>query len=545
KKYSLPLRVVIQPNDGWKLDPEKMSRAFHDDGVLVNSGEFDGMSNRDAIDSITKFLEKKGWGKKTVNFKLRDWLISRQRYWGTPIPVIYCENCGTVPVPEDQLPVVLPNDVDFSKGGNPLTTSKSFTECKCPNCGGDAKRETDTMDTFVDSSWYFLRFTDNKNQDEIFDKSKANYWMPVDQYIGGIEHACMHLIYARFYTKALRDLGYINFDEPFKRLLTQGMVIKDGAKMSKSLGNTVDPLEIIEKYGADTARVFILFAALPEKELDWNDQGAEGIHRFLQRVVRLVETPERTSNKMENEEKYIISKTHRTIKDVTEHLDNFNLSFAIGSIMELVNALHKYRSGNVNLDVYSNSLKNIILLLSPFAPHLSEEMWEQIGEKDFVSLQKWPKCNEAKIDEKSEASQEFVSDVARDVLSVMKLTNISNPKKVKIIVSESWKYEFTKTMKSLLDKHTNPGEIIKELMSTDLRKYGQEITKLVPKIFKDRSKLPKIVLEQKDELVALEQNIETIKSNINVSDVVFVSGDESQEPKAKQALPGKPAIILE
>ena len=277
KKYNLPIKVVITPS-AWELNAEKMTRAYVEDGIMVNSGEFNGMSNRDAMEDIADFAEKKGFGRRTVNYKLKDWLISRQRYWGTPIPVVYCSKCGIVPVDESELPVLLPGDVKFSGSGNPLETSESFKKCKCPKCGGSANRETDTMDTFVDSSWYFMRYCSPNYEELPFDKESVNYWMPVDQYIGGIEHACMHLIYARFFTKALRDLGLISFDEPFMRLLTQGMVTKDGAKMSKSLGNVVDPTNIIEKYGPDTARLFILFAASPEKELEWSDQGVQGCY---------------------------------------------------------------------------------------------------------------------------------------------------------------------------------------------------------------------------------------------------------------------------
>ncbi|MBW2991967.1 leucine--tRNA ligase [Candidatus Woesearchaeota archaeon] len=287
KKYNLPLKLVINPHD-YDIDLNKMTRAFVEDGVMVNSGEFNGMSNYDAMEAIAKLAEQKGWGKRTTNYKLKDWLISRQRYWGTPIPVIYCDKCGIVPVPEDQLPVTLPKDVKFTGAGNPLETSEEFKNTKCPKCKAKAKRETDTMDTFVDSSWYFLRYC-SPESNEVFDKEEVKYWMPVDQYIGGIEHACMHLIYARFFTKALRDLKLLNFDEPFIRLLCQGMVIKDGAKMSKSIGNVVDPGEIINKYGSDTARLFILFTSLPEKELEWSDQGVAGSFRFINRVYSLVE----------------------------------------------------------------------------------------------------------------------------------------------------------------------------------------------------------------------------------------------------------------
>jgi len=336
KKYNLPLKVVITPKKLLKED--EMTEAYIDEGILVNSAQFDGLDNKKAIEKISDFIEKKGFGKRAINYKIRDWLISRQRYWGTPIPVVYCEKCGIVPVSEKDLPVLLPKDVKFSGSGNPLETSSSFVNCKCPKCGGKAKRETDTMDTFVDSSWYFLRYCSPKFDKAPFDKEAVEYWMPVDQYIGGIEHAILHLLYARFFTKALRDLGLCNVDEPFTRLMTQGMVIKDGAKMSKSLGNVVDPADIIKDYGPDTARLFILFAALPEKELDWSDQGVKGAFKFLNKFYSLVEDNRKNISlgkidfkQINSKDKYMLSLMNHLIKDVTENIEQFKFSLAICS----------------------------------------------------------------------------------------------------------------------------------------------------------------------------------------------------------------------
>jgi len=326
-------------------------------------------------------------GEKKTNYKLRDWLVSRQRYWGAPIPIIYCEMCGIVPVPEKDLPVKLPMDVKFTgEGASPLTQSKEFVNAKCPKCGMPARRETDTLDTFNCSSWYFFRYCDPHNDKKPFDQAKAKEWMPVDQYIGGIEHAILHLLYSRFYTKVLYDAGWVNCDEPFTNLLTQGMVVKDGAKMSKSKGNVVDPDYIIEKYGADTARLFILFASPPEKELEWSDQGVEGCYRFLNRVWRLVVgsalTPQKASDTAGV--RALERKLHQTLKSVTEDIERFSFNTAIAKLMELTNAMYE-------LGTTKEALEALLLMLSPFAPHLAEELWHQLGHKDSICQHPWPK----------------------------------------------------------------------------------------------------------------------------------------------------------
>lgn len=401
RKYGLPVEVVIQPPEG-NLTPEEMEAAYEEEGYLVNSGPFTGMPNREAMQAIADYLEKEGKGRRTVNYRLRDWLISRQRYWGAPIPIIYCDHCGIVPVPEKDLPVMLPREVEFKPTGqSPLATSEEFVRCTCPSCGAPARRETDTMDTFICSSWYFLRYCDPRNEVEPWDKEKVAYWMPVDQYIGGVEHAILHLLYSRFFTRVLRDLGLVDFDEPFTNLLTQGMVLKDGAKMSKSKGNVVSPEDIVARYGADTARLFILFAAPPEKDLEWSDQGVEGAYRFLNRVWRLVynylqSLPEggtAGNEELSKADLEIRRLTHRTIKKVTDDIEQrFNFNTAISAIMEFVNALYQYREREKsrNRAVEAEAIRTLVLLLAPFAPHIAEELWHGLGNESSVHEQSWP-----------------------------------------------------------------------------------------------------------------------------------------------------------
>ncbi len=402
KKYDLPLRVVIQP-PGEQLSPEVMAAAYTAEGIMANSGRFDGIGSSEAKEKIADYLQEKGIGTKTVNFRLRDWLISRQRYWGNPIPVIYCDCCGVVPVPEAELPVVLPRDVAFTgEGGNPLAKLESFVNAPCPKCGKPAKRETDTMDTFVQSSWYFLRYCCPTFADGPVEKKESEYWMSVDQYIGGIEHAVLHLLYARFFTKVMRDLGHVDIDEPFTNLLTQGMVIKDGAKMSKSKGNVVDPNALIEKYGADTARLFSLFAAPPEKDLDWSDHGVEGSYRFLNRVWKLVfellpviskPAAPLDPSALTDAGKGLRRTVHKTIRKVTEDVgERFHFNTAISAIMEMVNALSSFEPKNdsANLPVLKEAVDALVLMLVPFVPHFAEELWEMLGHAGGVEATGWP-----------------------------------------------------------------------------------------------------------------------------------------------------------
>jgi len=414
KKFGIEIVPVIDPEDP-EIDLNNLKEAFAAEGKVINSGEFNGLDNKEAIDKIAEVAEERGIGRKTINYRLRDWLISRQRYWGTPIPMIYCDDCGWVPEKEENLPVLLPTDVEFTgKGESPIVTSKTFVDTVCPICGKPAKREVDTMDTFLDSSWYELRYCDARNDEEVFSKDKVDYWMNVDQYIGGVEHAIMHLMYARFFQMALYDLGLVKDEEPFQNLLTQGMVIKGytdsngkyiKAKMSKSLGNVVGPAEIIEKYGADTARLFILFAAPPDRELDWSDEGVEGSFRFLNRIWRLaydfIENYENIPGSYEirnDADKKLAYTLNYTIKKVTEDIrDRFNFNTAISAVMELVNELYKYKEGDVNDALYSTCIRTFLVLLAPFVPHITEELWQELGYEGYVYDQTWPTWNEDEL----------------------------------------------------------------------------------------------------------------------------------------------------
>ncbi|MBQ3390436.1 MAG: leucine--tRNA ligase [Firmicutes bacterium] len=406
KKFGLDIIPVVDPQDP-DIDVNNLQAAAAAEGIMINSGEYNGMNNRDAIAKMTEVVDQKGIGKKSINYRLRDWLISRQRYWGTPIPMIWCDDCGWVPEKEENLPVILPTDVEFTgKGESPIATSKTFVDTACPCCGKPAKREIDTMDTFLDSSWYFLRYCDARNTEKAWEYEKVKYWMNVDQYIGGVEHAILHLMYARFFQMALYDLGLVTTEEPFKNLLTQGMVIKDGKKMSKSIGNVVSPDEIIEKYGADTARLFILFAAPPDRELDWSDAGVAGSFRFLNRVYNLVlelkDTIQAAPDSFAaatSEDKDLNYAMNATIKKVTEDAGGrFNFNTAISSIMELVNEIYKYKDyENINDGLLKAAVENLVKVLSPFTPHICEEMWEILGHDQPVYSERWPKFEEAAL----------------------------------------------------------------------------------------------------------------------------------------------------
>lgn len=437
KKYALPIRVVIQPEPG-ALSTEDLQKAYEDEGVMVNSGPFSGLPSPEGREAVVRYLEGQGIGKQAVNYRLRDWGISRQRYWGTPIPILYCDRCGTVPVPESDLPVLLPRDVEITmKGGSPLARVERFVNVQCPSCQGSARRETDTMDTFVDSSWYFLRFCSPQAQDQPVERTEVAYWMPVDQYIGGIEHAVLHLLYARFFTKAIRDLGLISVDEPFENLLTQGMVCKETQrcpthgyrfpqevdaqgrctecgltaeigrteKMSKSRRNVVDPDDLLARYGADTARLFSLFAAPPEKDLEWSDKGVEGAFRFLNRIYRLVNGWAEDLSQPGGVIPFtaltvgrpVVQKVHLTIMKVTEDLNrDFHFNTAISALMELANLLGQFElTGDPEGEAERRyaarfAVETLLILLAPFAPHLAEELWERLGHDRSVSAEPWP-----------------------------------------------------------------------------------------------------------------------------------------------------------
>lgn len=412
RKYDIPIKVVIVPEkitqDHKIASSQELECADEEYGVLINSEEYSGLSSQEAKEKIADHIEKQEFGKKVVNYKLRDWGISRQRYWGTPIPVVYCPSCGIVPVPENELPVELPQDVSVAeKGISSLEDLQHFIEAKCPECGGDARRETDTMDTFVDSSWYFLRYCSPKSDKNPIDSKSADYWMQVDQYIGGIEHAVLHLLYSRFFTKVIRDLGIISTGEPFKSLLTQGMVIKDGAKMSKSKGNVVDPDFLVGKYGTDTVRIFCMFAAPPERDLEWSDQGVEGAYRFLNRIWtfvfknhKMLSSKDRSGVKefseLSPQASKLLRKTHQTVKKVTGSIErDYHFNTAISALMELINEMLAFNpADNDDETVSRHSVKQVILLLSPFAPHITEELWREMGESESILKKKWPVWDE-------------------------------------------------------------------------------------------------------------------------------------------------------
>ena len=405
KKYNLPMKVVIQ-------NPENPSdckeEAYTEEGVLINSNEFDGMKNTDAKKSITQKAVDNGFGEFKTQYRLRDWLISRQRYWGAPIPVVYCDKCGIQPVPEDQLPVRLPEDVDFSVvGKSPITTSPTFKDTVCPVCGGHAVRETDTMDTFVCSSWYYLRYADPHNKDLPFSRELVNKWLPVEQYVGGIEHAILHLLYSRFFTKALRDLGLLDFDEPFSNLLTQGMVLKDGSKMSKSKGNTVDPDEIFENYGADTARLFILSDSPPARDFDWSDAGVEGCYKFLNRVWKLFSNNQeyisldyKLPEKLSKENDDLVRVIHMAIKSVSNDISNdFQFNTVISRYRELTNAIYDWRNKKSDLNdedkaVLSFASTTLIKLMSPVTVFMADEIWKELGSNKSIHEEKWCEYDE-------------------------------------------------------------------------------------------------------------------------------------------------------
>jgi leucyl-tRNA synthetase len=525
---------IKDPLHKYVFDKFMRPSAYIGEGLLISSSQFDGIDSKKAIAEITDYLEQKRIGKRIVQYKIRDWMISRQRYWGTPIPMIHCEKCGVVPVPEKDLPVVLPENVDFKSSGNPLAKSQEFVSTTCPKCNGPSTRDTDTMGGFMDSSWYFLRYCDSKSKDLPFDPAKVKYWMPVDQYIGGAEHAVMHLLYARFFIKALKDMGMVDFDEPFAKLFNQGILYKDGAKMSKSKGNVIYQTDISDRYGIDTARLFLMFIAAPDKLMEWSDQGVEGAYRFLNKVIALMD--KERENKID---RLTSSRLNRTIREVTENIDNFQYNKAIISIMDLTNNLSELEK------VPAEAIKTLALILSPFTPHLSEEMWEMLGEKPFISLQRWPKADEKSIDDNLEAAQAAIALLPADISKVMELAKLSQPRKIKLIISPNWKYDFyrklkvdievTRDMRALMTKYT---------ADKAFSQYAADISRIIPSVLKDQSKLPSVITSQADEHKLLEEARPKLSERFG-ADIILELAEKSTEQKAKNGIPGKPAIVIE
>ncbi|PIN89644.1 leucine--tRNA ligase [Candidatus Pacearchaeota archaeon CG10_big_fil_rev_8_21_14_0_10_32_14] len=457
-KYKLPIKQVIEPVDR-EFNLKDESRAFTGEGRLVNSDKFNGLENKKAIHEITKYLEEKKLGSKKVQFKLRDWLVSRQRYWGTPIPIVYCDKCGIVPISEKSLPLTLPEKVVFGKG-NPLATNKNFVETSCPKCKSKARRETDTMDTFVNSSWYFLRYIDPNNKKDICDKKKIENFMAVDQYIGGAEHACMHLIYARFYTKFMRDYGIIpeDIDEPFTKLFNQGLIHgSDGNKMSKSLGNTVDPLEIVRKYSADSLRLALLSIASPDKNFNWDNKVVDGSFKFLNKVFQRFNG----KNKFGKSSRNIESKVNKTIKEANIDIENFKYNIAIIKIRTLFDYIISFEDKDISKGDFESSLK----LLSVFCPHITEELWHKLGNKNFMSLEEWPIFDEKKIDLNLEKEEEMIDKLGNDILNILRILESKSEKNKTRAIIYCIPNEVTifKKEEANLEKRTNIKVVIKDI----------------------------------------------------------------------------------
>ncbi|MCL7412659.1 MAG: leucine--tRNA ligase [ANME-2 cluster archaeon] len=573
--HDIPIKIVIRPLDR-ELDPGEMDGAYVDDGILVNSGEFDGTGNLDAIIRISEKLQSLGLGERTTNYKLRNWLISRQRYWGTPIPIIYCDRCGTVPVPVEDLPVRLPKDVEFTGSGNPLETSKSFTSVTCPVCGGPARRETDTMDTFVDSSWYFFKYCSPRSHDVPFEKEAASYWMPVDQYIGGIEHAILHLLYARFFTKAMRDIGLTEVDEPFARLLCQGMVNKEtpycevcgrflppgdfeehscctcgskyalkSAKMSKSLGNVVDPQILMDKYGADASRFFILFGSNPERELEWSDSGIESVYRFLEKTYcLLVEPPFSLKNGIDAGDSYIRFLTHRTIKEATGAFEELKLKDVLTNVQALVDEIVDYGQSAVNSEIYANAIRAILLLLSPITPHLCEEAWESAGNEGFICQTVWPEYNEIVVSGSESYKWNMLGDLSDDIKEILRVAHIASPEKIQIIIAAGWKFELAALFRQEFARTKDRGQIMKALMSTDLKRYGKQVNQILGKYLDDPALAPSIALDAQAEFDFLSSAASILETRFSCA-IKISREEDSKEKKAAGALPGRQSIIVD
>lgn len=575
KQYNIPIKIVIQPFD-YELNVDKMTRSYEGNGILVNSEGFNGMENRTAMIKITEKLKQIGMGFATINYKLRDWLISRQRYWGCPIPIIYCDDCGIVPVPYEDLPVELPKDVKFTSKGNPLQTSENFKEIDCPKCGKLAVRETDTMDTFVDSAWYFFRFMDPISKELPYRKEIVNYWGNVDQYIGGVEHAILHLLYARFFTKVTRDLGLHKFDEPFQRLLTQGMINKahpfcpkcdtfamkpdmhnkkckrcgteyvlKSVKMSKSLGNTVDPLSIMNEYGADAARFFILFGASPDSGLEWSDEGVGFASKFIKSAFSiLVDPPEIKRKEKTIRDTLLQYNLNKTIKQVTENLEKISIREAINDIIQFTSEYNKYKSEGVIEDIFEESREKLPLLLHPFVPHITEEVWEIMGKTGFISLASWPSYNTELLTLENDFKWNLMNNIIDDINNIKTIMRKNELDKISIIIADQWKYQFYKIFLSLIDKTKNQGEIMNKIMQIeDFKPYSKKVSQMVSKALKNIGKYPKYVLSPKKEYQFFQDIKSMIMKKYNCVVEVLIEKD-SNEKKANQSLPGKPAIII-
>ena len=578
QEHDIEVQEVVKAPEDYSYEEQG---AYESDGDHINSGELNGLDKEEAIEKIIEEVETEGLGEPDVNYQLRDWLISRQRYWGTPIPIINCDDCGSVPVPEEDLPVELPEDVEFTETGNPIETSESWAEVKCPECGEDARRETDTMDTFIGSSWYFLRYISPELEDAPFDVEDANSWMNVDQYIGGIEHAVMHLLYARFFTKFLRDQDMLDENEPFERLLTLGMVNhpayncpehgwlypeevedeniceKSGQevevnvmKMSKSKHNVVDPTELVEEHGADTARVFILRASGPTNELDWSEDGVEAAEQMLERVERLVENNEETLTdqrpSLEDGQLYdriMASRIQRAIEKVTEDTENYDFNLAIDELDRLLSKLYWYEQQGGKDEVLSNGIKTLLKLLSPYAPHITEELWDRIGNENFMLEEDWPEVDEELIDEEAEKINAYFDSVSSDIREIIEMIN-DEPETVKIITASNWKYEAGEKILGSINETKDVGKMMDKVLDENLQKYAQEINEEVVKAVENPGKYRRDFTGKDLEEKALELNEKRFEDEFNV-EIIVETEENSAEDKASRAQPGRPAIVVE
>ena len=531
KEFGLPIIRVVVGKDKDKSEITKKEQVQEEEGTMINSGFLDGMDIHAATKKVMDYLEEKGWGRRTIRYKIRDWMISRQRYWGTPIPVVYCDKCGVVAALEKELPILLPEKVNFKVTGNPLATNEDFVNTKCPKCKGKAKRETDTMGGFVDSSWYFLRYCDNKNKTKPFDDKKVNYWMPVDQYIGGAEHAVMHLIYARFFVKVLKDFGYVKFDEPFQKLFNQGIVYKDGAKMSKSKGNVVFQTDISSKYGIDTARLFLMFVSSPDKQMEWSDEGIDGSSRIINRFFRVAEKV-----KSIKADKKTISKLNMAIKEAGKNIETFDYPKTIIAISDFLNYLDSLE------EVPKEAFETLLKIVSPFCPHMAEEIWHALGNKTFVSIAKWPKFDEKLIDTQFEKIDSVIDSLRSDIIRVKQLAKLEKVSKVKLFVAPEWKWKALSIVQVACKERPDFGAAMKALMSdAEMKKHGAE----VPTFLKTAmNRLAEISgLAKFDEVAVLNSAKPALEKEFGL--VEIIKAEDSKEIKAKNAFPGKPALLIE
>jgi leucyl-tRNA synthetase len=577
-EHDIPVKEVVETPENHSFEEDG---AYEEEGKHIRSESLNGLENDEAISESINMLESQEAGSQGTSYKLRDWLISRQRYWGTPIPVVHCDKCGAVPVPEEDLPVELPEDVEFTETGNPIETSDSWMKADCPECGAEAERETDTMDTFIGSSWYYLRYISPKLEDAPFSQEDADYWMNVDQYIGGVEHAVMHLLYARFFQKFLRDQGMLENDEPFERLLTLGMVNHPAYKcpnhgwiypeqveeddtcgecgsslqvetrsMSKSKHNVVDPTELVEEHGADTARVFMLRSAGPTKELDWSSEGVEAAENMLENVESIVESYEdqiSTSSQPEMQEpglsdRIVASRIQRAIQTVTQETEDYGFNLALDEIDNLLTKLNWYHQNNPDTGIMCHGIKTLIKLISPYAPHLAEEMWDRTHSEDLILETEWPQPRQELIDPEAEKIDSYFDRTASDIREISDVTD-KDPENIKMIRAAPWKYQSSEAILAKLSETTDISQIMSHVMREDLKQHAGVVKQQVKQAAENPVKYRQNYVGKSLEEEALRSNKHRIEQEFDAN-VTIEHEDESSEERAQRARPGKPAIVL-